>query len=506
MKLIPLFAALALCLPGFTHSQQDSDLALLAVVGDEIPSNIPGEVLTLTRIERFARSANGEHIAFTGFAIDEADVQINAVWLDSGSGFEMILREGDEGIGAEIWEQFLSVAVNDRGDLALYALVDEYVIATRIGGVITEVARLREVAPPLAENRIFQGFGNLNINDEGTVTFSGNASNGASFNGAWIYRDGNLSLLAGSDTDGTVQLDLANGDLIAFDQAAGLYTVEPVPGSGNLSDKSLRLPLPLDIPIENDTMQLTAFVTPLLNTSRQFSCLALVESNKTGDQFYAILSGEIPTEPGTLTNITLSNLVNLGDGDVDALTFPAGLSTDGSLLAYEFPEGTESYERVVTQDFAGANRRIIMEKGFQKISGRDFDFDEIDSGRYSLAADGSALVQGLFAGAEGSALILSTPRVLTPAAPVITLKGSAKKVTGAARLVLRGSVAAPAGLLKVENKAARAKPVAAKINAGGNAWKSRRITLRSGRNVIITRATDSLGQRSNTLRTVITRR
>ena len=96
--------------------------------------------------------------------------------------------------------------------------------------------------------------------------------------------------------------------------------------------------------------------------------------------------------------------------------------------------------------------------------------------------------------------------MVTPAAPVITLKGSAKRVTGAARLVLRGSVSAPAGLAGVENKAARAKPVPAKINGGGTAWKSRRLTLRSGRNVIITRATDTLGQRSNTLRTVITRR
>jgi hypothetical protein len=253
-------------------------------------------------------------------------------------------------------------------------------------------------------------------------------------------------------------------------------------------------------------MQMTAFVTPLLNASRQFSCLALVESNKSGDQFYAVLSGEIPTEPGTLTNITLSNLVNLGDGDVDTLTFPAGLSTDGALLAYEFPEGTEGYDRVVTQDFERANRRVVLEKGFQKIAGRDFDFNEIDRVRHSLAADGSPLVHGFFAPAEGSALILSTPRALTPAAPVITLKGSAKKVTGAARLVLRGSVSAPAGILRVENKAARSKPLAAKLSGGGTAWKSRRITLRSGRNVIITRATDTLGQKSNTLRTVITRR
>lgn len=506
MKLIPLLAAVVLSLPGFSQSQQEFDLSVLAVVGDEISSNIPGEVLTLTSLVRFARSANGEHIAFAGLATDEADVEISAVWRDSGSGFELVLRQGDEGLGADAWQEFLDVAINDEGDLAFYALADEYVIATRIEGVITELARLRELAPPVDENRLFQGFGDLGINNEGTVTFTGSASDGVFFKGAWIYRDGALSLLAGAESDGDVQLDLANGDLIAFDQPAGLFTVEPVPGFGNLADKSLRLPLPLDIPIEDDTMQLTAFGTPFLNASRQFSCLALVESNKTGDQFYAVLSGEIPTEPGTLTDITLSNLVNLDDANVDTLTFPAGLSTDGSLLAYEFLEGTEDNGRLVRQDRSGNNRRVILEKGFQKIGGRDFDFEELNASRHSLAADGSALVQAIFAESDGSALILSAPRVLTPAAPVITLKGSAKRVTGAARLVLRGSVSAPAGLAGVENKAARAKPVAAKINGGSTAWKSRRLTLRSGRNVIITRATDTLGQRSNTLRTVITRR
>lgn len=506
MKLIPLLAAVVLSLPGFSQSQQEFDLSVLAAVGDEIPSNIPGEVLTLTSLEGFARSANGEHIAFAGLATDEADVEISAVWRDSGSGFELVLRQGGEGLGADAWQEFLDVAINDEGDLAFYALADEYVIATRIDGVITELARLRELAPPVDENRLFQGFGDLGINNEGTVTFTGSASNEAFFKGAWIYRDGALTLLAGAEPGGNVQLDLANGDLIAFDQPAGLFTVEPVPGFGNLSDKALRLPLPLDIPIEDDTMQLTAFGTPFLNASRQFSCLALAESNKTGDQFYAVLSGGIPTEPGTLTDITLSNLVNLDDAKVDTLTRPAGLSTDGSLLAYEFSEGTEDNGRLVRQDRSGNNRRVILEKGFQKIGGRDFDFGELNASRHSLAADGSALVQAIFAESDGSALILSAPRVLTPAAPVITLKGSAKRVTGAARLVLRGSVSAPAGLAGVENKAARAKPVPAKINGGGTAWKSRRLTLRSGRNVIITRATDTLGQRSNTLRTVITRR
>lgn len=506
MKLTLLFTTLLLCLPGFSQSQEEFDLSVLAAVGDEIPSNIPGEVLTLTSLRRFARSADGEHIAFAGLATDEADVEISAVWLDSGSGFELVLRQGDEGLGAEIWQEFLDVAINDEGDLAFYALADEYVIATRIDGVITELARLRELAPPVVENRIFQGFGDLGINNEGTVTFTGTASNGASFNGAWIYRSGTLSLLASAEVDETVQLDLANGDLIVFDQPAGLYTVEPLPGFGNLSDKALRLPLLLEIPLEEDTMLLEAFGTPLVNASRQFTCLAVVESVKTGDRFYATLSGEIPNGSGTLANIALSDLVNLDDGIIGPITFPEDFSSNGILLSFEFLDGNENYDRLVTRDLFGTDRRLVLGNGLHKIDGRDFEFEELEVSRHSLAADGSVLIHGIIAEAGGSALILSVPRVLTPAAPVITLKGSAKRVTGAARLVLRGSISAPAGLLKVENKAARSKPVAAKLSGGGTAWKSRRITLRSGRNVIITRATDTLGQRSNTLRTVITRR
>lgn len=506
MKPFPVLFSLLLLLPVFSHSQQEFDLALLAAVGDEIPSNIPGEVLTLNRIERFARSASGEHIAFAGVAAGEGDLKIKAVWLDSGSGFEMILREGEEGIGAEVWQDFLRVAINDEGGLAFYALAGDYVIATLIGGVITEVARFGEIAPPIDDSRLFQSFGDLSINNEGTVTFIGSASDGVSFNGAWIHRDGELSLLAPAEVDEDVQLDLANGDLIAFDQPAGLYTVEPVPGFENLADKALRLPLATEIMLGDETMRLVSFITPLLNPARQLACFALVESDKTGERFYTVLTGEVPTEPGNLSDIALTNTISSDDGIVDTLTFPVGLSTDGSLLSYEFPEGSENFDRLVVRDRSGTIRRVVMETGLQKIAGRDFDFDEIDSVRHSLAADGSVLVQGIFAGADGSALVLSTPRVVSPAAPVITLKGSTKKTTRAARIVLRGSVSAPAGLAGVENKAARAKPVAAKINGGDTAWTSRRLTLRSGRNIIITRATDTLGQKSNILRTVITRR
>jgi len=144
----------------------------------------------------------------------------NGIWTNRSGSLHLIVSEQQSAIGTSgdpvVIESFIERPIlNNKDDIAYianlegFANLDHGIWVDRVSG--TElIARMRDQAPGTVNGVVFNGFSDLSMNDNGQVLFRANLS------GTSIDSINNAGYWA-TDTDGTLQLLVREGDVVDLD-------------------------------------------------------------------------------------------------------------------------------------------------------------------------------------------------------------------------------------------------------------------------------------------------
>jgi hypothetical protein len=432
------------------------------------------------------------------------------VWRIDADDIAEILGEGTPIADNpnETWTgYFPSLAANASGTLALYGLNDsgKSVVGVFDKGAGRRLAGDGDLAPTPEGGRHFTAFGQVWINDEGTVAVSGNASATpvpalGSHPGVWLDRGTGLELLVLGALDGdTIPFDLADGDLAAFVKieeggASGIFTRQ---GDG---DKALRLPLGTKIDHGDETDFLAEILGLAANAAGRLAAFTVLVDADEEIAAYPTLVGRAEGEANLKGLSTLFSdpefmgfpiAVNSG-GSV--LVATSGLEEDGGALLLHRADG--SVVTIARSDAPVPGIAGGMDlPGFRTVRQM---LDDEDGVVFSFVTEeGEILVRATF-GSESATGPAPRRR------PSVTVNGRPRRAVRAARITLRGTVSADSRP-RVEVRAAPRRPRSAVLNAPGNRWVAARLALRKGRNNFVVQAVAG-GLRSAPARVVVTRR